>query len=210
MSVIGTYNGANIIALPSCPAFREIELGYNDAVAIVRSPFSGATQAQAWPGGDWWDATITLPQMTVKDAAIWTAWLAECRGMANLFYLYDPLHTTPAGTPQGAPVINGANAAMSQTLNTRGWKANTYRLLLPGDLLQIGVHLHRVLDQVNSDANGNATISIWPSIREATTDGEAVVLNNPQGLFRLAENRRSIMATETRLSAVTIKCVEAR
>jgi hypothetical protein len=210
MSVIGTYNGANIIALPSCPAFREIELGKTDAVAMVRSPFTGSQQVQVFPGGDFWDATITLPQMTAAEITTWNAFLGECRGIANTFYLYDPLHRTPAGLAHGTPVVNGVNTAMSTTLNTRGWRVGTYRLLLPGDYLQIGQRLHVVLEQVNSDGNGDAAINIWPSIREATTDGEPVILNNPVGLFRLAENRRSISANQTRLSAVTLKCMEAR
>lgn len=208
--VIGTYRGANIIALPSSPAFRQIELGMNDSNAVSKSPFTGLTNVQSWVGGDWWDASITLPQLTVKDAAVWTAFLAECRGMANVFYLTDTLHAKPHGTPHGIPVVDGVQASMSQSLATRGWRASTSRLLLPGDLLQLGTHLHRVLNVVASDANGHASIDLWPTLREPTTDGEALTLNNPRGLFRLAENRRPILSTETRLSAVSLKCVEAR
>lgn len=210
MAVTGNYLGASIIALPSTPAFKEVELIMNDTVAMSRSPFTGTTQVQAWPGADWWEASLTLPQLTQADAVVWSAFLGELRGMANVFYLRDPSYRGPFGVPQGAPVVNGVNVAMSQTLNTRGWKPSTFRLLLPGDLLQIGYRLHRVLDVVNSDATGAAAISIWPSIREATTDGEAIVLKQPQGLFRLADNRRSVLSTESRLSGISFKALEAR
>ena len=99
---------------------------------------------------------------------------------------------------------------MALTLNTKGWLPNAFRLLLPGDQLQLGNRLHRVLDVVNSDANGNAAITLWPSIREATADGDPIILNNPQGLWRLAENRRSVLSDETRLSGISFKCMEAR
>lgn len=210
MAVIGTFNGASIVAFPSKPGIQQLQLDMNDTVAMSRSPFTGQTQVQSWPGADWWEASITLPQMNESDAAIWTAFLAELRGMTNMFYLSDPLHKQPQGSPQGTPVIRGVNPAMATTLNTRGWKANTFRLLLPGDQIQIGQRLHRVLDVVNSDTAGYGTINIWPSIREATTDGQALILNNPQGLFRLADNKRSVLTTETRLSGISFRAIEAR
>lgn len=210
MATIGTYNSAAIIALPANPAPKSVELGMNDTNAMSRSPFTGSTQVQAWPGADWWDATIALPQMHAADAAIWSAFLAECRGILNVFYLSDPSYTGPKGTVKGTPVVNGVNNAMATTLNTKGWAASSFRLLLPGDYIQVGNRLHRVLNQMNSDANGHATIAIWPSLREATTDGEAINLNKPAGLFRLTDNRRSVMTDETRLSGISLKAIEAR
>ncbi len=210
MSVIGTYNSASIISFPTQPAPRQIELGMNDATAISRSPFTGSTQVVAWPGADFWDANIALPKMVGCDAAVWASFLAECRGMLNVFFLSDPAYKGPQGSASGTPLVNGSQAAMATSLVTKGWTPSSFRLLLPGDYLQVGNRLHRVLETVNSDANGDATITIWPSLRDALTDGEAIDLNHPQGLFRLASNRRSLTADETLLSAITLKAVEAR
>lgn len=210
MAIIGSYNGASIIGVPPTPGIRELQLDMNDTAAASRSPFTGTEQIQAWPGADWWEATITLPPLTEDDAAAWTAFLGELRGIVNVFYLSDPLRRHPKGTPRGAPVIRGVNAAMATTLNLKGFTPNTYRHLLPGDQMQIGKRLHRVLNVVNSDADGDATAVLWPSLREATADGDPIVLNNPRGLFRLAENKRSVLSTETKLSNVTIRAIEAR
>ena len=210
MSTIGTYNGASIIVFPTCPGIKQLNLTMNDTTPVSTSPFTGVQQVQAWPGADFWTADLTLPQMTSETVAEWEGFLGECRGMTNVFYIGHPFHISPRGSASGTPVCNGVTAPMSYTLTTRGWTPNMYRLLLPGDHLQIGYRLHRVLTQVNSDANGDATISVWPSIREATTDGEPVILNHPQGLFRLASNKRSILSAETRLSAVTLSVIEAR
>jgi hypothetical protein len=211
MAVIGSYNGSSsILAFPSKPAPRQIELGMNDTNAIGRSPFTGQTQVQSWPGADMWDASIALPKLTAEDAAVWSAFLAETRGTLNVFFLSDPTYKGPRGTLKGSPVVSGVNNAMATVLNTRGWTASLYRLLLPGDYLQLGNRLHRVLDQVNSDGSGNATISIWPTLREATADGDAINFNNPKGLFRFVSNRRSVLTDETRLSGVTLKAIEAR
>lgn len=115
MAVIGSYNGASIIAFPERPGIKQIEFVMNDTVAMSRSPFTGSTQVQAWPGSDWLEANITLPQMVAADAQVWTAFLAELRGITNVFYLSDPLHRRPAGNPQGSPVISGVNAPMAHT-----------------------------------------------------------------------------------------------
>ena len=217
MSIIGSYNGASIIAFPTHPAPKQIELGMSDSVAINRSPFTGSTQTLTWPGADWWDASIALPKLLPTDAAVWSSFLAELRGMQNVFLLGDPTYKGPKGSVLGSPVVNGINNAMSTTLNTRGWQPNAFGLLRPGDYLQLGtiltitnVRLHRVLDLVDSDANGDASITIWPSIREATVDGQAISFNNPQGTFRLATNRRSVLTDETHLSGVSLKAIEAR
>jgi hypothetical protein len=210
MSILGSFSGASIVAFPSRPGIKQIELRKRNTNAVSRSPFTGTTQVQSWPGADWWEADITLPQMVQGHKAVWSAFFGELRGALNVFYLGDPLHRHPAGDPQGTPLVSGVNVAMSTNLNTKGWKPNTFRLLLPGDYLQIGTHLHEVLDTVNSDGSGNATIVIWPSIREATTDGEAIILNNPQGLFRLTTDSNSILTTETRLSSLSFNAIEAR
>jgi hypothetical protein len=223
MPVIGTYNGANILAFPSKPGLRQIQVDMVDTVAKQTSPFTQVSQFQAFPGGDFWTGTITLPQMAVANAAVWSAFLAACRGMQNVFPLGHPLFRKPAGKIQQGtkPVISGVNAPMTYTLQTRGWHPNSANLLLPGDRLQIGTvpnnasapglcRLHMVTDPVHSDAGGNAMISVWPSLREATTDGEALVLSNPQGLFRLADNKRSVLTTESRLSGMSFSIMEAR
>ncbi len=210
MPVIGSFNGASILAFPAKPCVRQINLVKNDTVAVTRSPFTGATQQQAWPGADWWSAELTLPQLQRADARTWSAFLGECRGSLNSFYISDPLRLSPAGLGKGIPVVSGTNAPMATTLLTRNWKPDVHRQLLPGDLVQIGVRLHEVVEQVDSDAGGNAAITIWPSLREAATDGEAITLNKPAGLFRLAGNQRNVMTDVTRLSTVSLKVIEAR
>jgi hypothetical protein len=44
--------------------------------------------------------------------------------------------------------------------------------------------MYRVGDQVSSDASGNATIPVWPPLRE-TGDGNSIITHGAKGLFRL-------------------------
>jgi len=207
-------NSYNLCAMPSTPGPAEIELGMSDSVAVVESPFTKQQQIQPWPGADAWDATVTLPPMPVAKAWPWEGFLAELRGKANVFQLGDPRAANgPQGSAAGAPVAatsGAANLPSTTALVTRGWAASAFRLLLPGDQLQIGYRLHRICEIVNSDSGGNATLSIWPSLRETPADGAPVILAAPLGLFRLASNRRVIHASPARLTSLSFQCVEVR
>jgi hypothetical protein len=208
-------NSYSLCAMPATPGPASAEIGMSDAVAVVTSPFTRQEQTQQWSGGDFWDATVTLPPMTNAKAAAWRAFLADLRGRLNVLQLFDPSAWATLDHPVGAPVVNSSvdsyNLPMTTTLITRGWTVNAPRLLLPGQQFQIGYRLHMVIDApVASDSGGNATFSIWPSIRETPADGTAINLAKPQGLFRLASNRRAIQWSPQRLTTLSFKCVEAK
>jgi hypothetical protein len=215
MSIIGTINGTSIISSPDSSCFESVEFSMSNANASVVSPFTGQTQVQQWVGADSWSGTMTLPPLNVKEANVWSSFLMQCRGMANCFYLSDPMRQAPTGCIDGDsnPVVDlsfGALVAGSQSLYIRGLKPNTFGLLLPGDNIQIGNRLHRVLFPANSDSNGKCSFQIAPSLREAPTDGEAVIVKNAAGLFRLATNKITWSADVSFLSRMSFAVIEYR
>jgi len=207
-------NSVTLVSSPTSPGLKAFDFDGSDATSLVVSPFTGQTQGFAWPGGDMWSGTATLAPRVQEYADDWIAFLLQLRGMANAFQMGNPLKATPRGTPAGTPVVDntqaGGNAAMSQALTTTGWQASTSNLLLRGDYIQIGYRLHIVLDAVDSDANGDATIEIWPSLREQPTNGATVITSNTQGLWRLADNKRSWSFDITQLTQITFKFQEFR
>lgn len=211
-----TVGGQSVIlvALPTSPGLRAVEFTDFDAVSIVASPYTGQTQAQTWPGGDYWTGTATLPPLAQDDADNWIAFLRELRGQANAFQLGYTPKATPRGTPSGTPVINnslnGGNLPMSQALGTSGWTASTNNLLLPGDYIQIGYRLHMVLDPVDSDSSGDATLAIWPSLRETPTNSGTVITSNTVGLWRLSTNQRKWSYDVDQLAAISFQIQEYR
>jgi len=201
----------SLVSLPSTPGPRSVEFSFSDSVAIVTSIFTGQTQAQQWVGADQWSGTLTLPPLTQPQADRWISFLMELRGMLNPFLLGDPLKPTPRGSGKGIPVVDTAgNVAGAQALLSRGWPINAWELLKFGDYIQVGYRLHRVINPVNSNAAGKASIAIWPSLREAPTDGQAIILNSPKGLFRLAQNKRSWSTDVTRYSSISFQIQEYR
>jgi hypothetical protein len=206
-----SFNGWNIIPMPDSPVLRQIDFTVEDAVASNESPYTRQAQFLAYPGADLWSANVATPSMKIADARQWIAFLMALRGKANVFQLGDPTGAVPQGHPQGTPVIDGLNNAMAVQITTRGWTPNVGMHLLPGDYIQLGYRLHCVVGApVSSDATGKATIEIWPSLREAQTDGTPLVLNNTKGLFRLAENKREWTVRETKTLGLSFKVIEAR
>lgn len=206
-------NSYNLVSMPATPGPADIEIAMNDAVAVVTSPFTRQEQTQTYPGGDFWDANITLPPMARSQAWPWEGFLAELRGRLNVFQCGDPRAATPAGSGAGAPVVSSSgldNLPMTWALATRGWTPSQAGVLLAGDHFQIGYRLHRVCENVNSDVYGTATLMIWPSLREMPEDGTPLILNAPQGLFRLSSNRRAAHASKQRLTSISLSFVEAK
>lgn len=190
----------NLVAIPLYPGMREVEFTASDAVATYVSSFTGQVQTQQWQGADMWTGTMTLPVLQQPDADAWLSFLLQLRGMANAFQIGDPLKTMPAGIG-GAGTVTAAAAAGSQTIQVSYGVGG----LLPGDYIQIGYRLHRVLD-----ATGSGPIGIWPSIREPLAGGETIITNNPLGLFRLATNKRTWSADVVRLTHLSFQIQEYR
>jgi hypothetical protein len=204
--ITGTFNGLNIVALPSSN-FTQVELTMNDKVVATPGAFSQAAQTLDWQI-DWWSGKISLPPMVRSDAQKWIAFLAECRGMSACFMIGDPQGASPTGHANGVPLTSGVNTSRGTVLNTRGWKPNQFKQLGAGDYFQIGNRLYINLDDLNSDGAGDATINCWPRIREAPADGSKIILHNAQGLFRLAANNRTYSLANNRTYSIDIDITE--
>jgi len=97
-------------------------------------------------------------------------------------------------------VIDGATA------DTTGW-------LKAGDYIQLGsgssATLHTILIDADSDGSGNVTLEIWPDLRRSPSDNSAVVVNNPKGVFRLAQNISSWSINNSSAYGISFEAVEA-
>jgi hypothetical protein len=202
------------LSLPTNHGLARVVFRARTVVGLSRSPFTGSQQVYQWPGV-WWEAECTLPQMIRADADVWTSFLVSLRGLAGTFLLWDPAAKTPRGTVPGAPVVNGANQTGIQLL-TRGWTASQTGILLPGDYIQVGPsasvanrRLYKVLTQANSDGSGNATLDIFPRLRESPGDGDTITTTNCQGTFRLADNQMQWDVDAAKIYGIGFKAIEA-
>lgn len=199
------------LALPSHTGIRSIELRATNAVAYSRSPFTFSGQSFAYPG-QMWQADVTLPPMKRADAEMWVAWLVSLRGQLGTFTLGDPIGKTPRGALGGTPLVNGAGQT-GQDLIIDGCSNSITGWLKAGDYIQLGsgstARLHKVLADVNTNASGQATLTLWPNIRTAPADNAAVTVTNTVGLWRLASNESSWSVNEASVYGISFTAMEA-
>jgi len=182
------------------------------------SDFTGAEQEFAWPG-DMFTIDATMPPMLAAQGEQWMAWIDSLFGKYGYFLMPDYNRLTPQGPMSGAPVVNGANAAGSNTLNIRGAAASVTNWALAGDYLQITAfnsalgfnvqRLYRILQNASSLGSGDVTAYIRPSLREPLSDGTAIVTANCAGTFRLASNKSSRPVDKNRVYTIKFTAREA-
>lgn len=71
--------------------------------------------------------------------------------------------------------------------------------------------LFRVMAQsaINTDGGGNATIDIFPPLRETLTAGTPLLLQNTMGTFRMTENRVLDEMDSKKTVTISLKAIEA-
>ena len=199
------------LALPTHTGIAQISLRANDTVAMNMSPFSARQQVYKY-SGQFWEADITLPPMKREDAEQWITFLMKLNGAYGTFLLGDPNGATARGVATGSPVVNGASQT-GYELVTDGWTADTTGILKAGDYIQLGTgsdsRLYKVLDDVDSDGSGNATLDLWPNLRSSPDDDATITVSNCQSLFRLTTNVTDININQASLYGLTFGAVEA-
>lgn len=196
---------------PATPGFAQIDITAFDVVAIAQSAFTLQEQVYAHQGGIW-RAAVSLPPMKRETAAAWCAWLTALRGRYGTFLLGDSSAKTARGVATGTPLVNGSSQT-GLTLVTDGWTAGVTGILKAGDYISIGsgtsTRLYMVVSDANSNGSGQATLEIWPRLRESPADNAAITVSNAKGLFRLDTNERGWTVDRAKIFGISFSAVEA-
>jgi hypothetical protein len=188
-----------------------IEWRAEDVVGFSESPFTRAQQLYAWDA-DLLALTVTFPPCLREDAEELVAQLLALRGMEGTFLLRPFGNRSPRGSGAAeTPVVDGGDQAGAQ-LATTSWTPSGTNLLKRGDWFGVtedGIErLHKVLSAVDADANGDATLDIWPRLRAAPADAAALTLVDPVGRFRLASNARRWSVEEAVIYGLSFDAIE--
>ena len=199
------------VTFPASIGVSSINIRARTVVGVSASPFTGQQQVYRHQG-QWWEAEVTLPPMKRSDAEQVIAFLLKMNGQYGTFLLGDFSSAAPRGVGTGTPLVNGASQTGDE-LVTDGWTADTTGILKAGDWIQLGfgstTRLHKVLDDVDSDGSGNATINIFPSLRESPADDAVVTVANTKGRWRLSSNETEYSLDNASIYGITFACVEA-
>lgn len=199
------------VSFPSSIGLANINIRARTVVGVSASPFTGQQQVYKHQG-QWWEAEVTLPPMKRADAEQAVAFLLKMNGQYGTFLLGDKANPATRGVGTGTPLVNGASQTGDELI-TDGWTTSTTGILKAGDWIQLGsgssTRLYKVLDDVNSDGSGNATINIFPSLRSSPDDDAVITVSNTQGLWRLASNETEYSIDNMSIYGMTFACVEA-
>jgi len=190
---------------------ESITFSAESVVSRTESPFTFSQQILRWPGQRW-VASIKIPPCKRDTAESWVSFLLSLNGPENTFYLYDPLGTTPQGEAGGTPLVNGASQTGS-SLVIDGATTTQTDWLKAGDWIQLGTgsssKLHKVVQDVDTDGSGNATLEIWPDLRSSPADDAAINLSTCKGVFRLKNNISSWNINSISSYGIEFEAVEA-
>jgi hypothetical protein len=199
------------LSLPTVSGIMRVRFAANDVVGVVQSPFTASQQVYRYTG-QFWEADITLPPMKRADAEYWISFLLKLNGPYGTFLLGDPNGATARGAATGTPLVNG-DSQTGNELVTDGWTTSTTGILKAGDYIQLGAgatsRLYKVLDDVNSDGSGNATLTLWPDLRSAPSDNAAITVSSPKSVFRMTSPQTSWDINEATLYGLTFGAREA-
>ena len=199
------------LSLPTNKGLAKIRLTANNVVGISQSPFTAKQQIYKYTG-QFWEAEISLPPMKRADAEYWISFLLKLNGAYGTFLLGDPNGGTARGVATGTPLVNGGSQSGNE-LVTDGWTNSTTGILKAGDYIQLGSgassQLYKVLDDVNSNGSGEATLTVWPDLRTSPSDNAAITVSNAKGAFRLSSNSQAWDINEATFYGMTFAAREA-
>lgn len=201
------------LSLPTVTGIRNISLRARNVVSISQSPFTLKQQVVSHAGQQW-EAEITLPPMTRAEGEEWVSFLVKLKGQRGTFLLGDPSGATPRGSASsnaGTPLVNGSGQT-GDSLTIDGCPATVTGYLKAGDYIQLGnassATLHKVLNDSNTNGDGQTTLDIFPSIRTAPADNAAVTVSNAKGLFRLSTSETNWSINEVTHFGITFAAIE--
>ena len=201
------------LTLPTHTRIRAVTIRAVNVVAYERSPFTLSGQAQA-SAGQGWAADVTLPPMKYEDAEQWNAWLLSLRGQFGTFLMGDPMRCIARGSARGTDTVtvNGAGQT-GENLSITSDQLSALEYLKAGDYIQLGsgisTTLHKVLVDVDTGASGNATLTLWPHVRTAPSNGSTVVVENAKGRWRLSSNESEWSVNEASIYGISFSAMEA-
>ncbi|AXO88449.1 hypothetical protein DZC75_10735 [Pseudomonas parafulva] len=138
------------------------------------SSLTNAQQIASHPGA-YWTCTLNFGVLYEEDERELTSLLGRLQGMFGTVNI--PSITRTRTDNIGAPVVASA-VAQATRIQLRGMTAST-RVFSRGDHITILGEMFEVVENVDSDASGAATIQVNKRIRKTIPIGSAVEYRNP-------------------------------
>lgn len=185
----------SIVPYPSPNHHNEVGLRPMVSSLVNRSELTNARQAVD-TGYSWWDARISVANMSRGDARGWLLFFGRVRGPTHSFRVpvsADAQH-------EGNFTVRARGSGFDYQLLTDGWPPSSTPLLA-ADLVTVGDQLMRLDENVVADASGIATLKFHAPLRRIVTDNTVVEAKRPWLLASLPENSPMLTIGLARIQA---------
>lgn len=193
--------------------FADVDVRQINVNSIQVATFTGQDRIQEFEG-DWWALTMSYRNLGPALGRQVSGFLASLRGTLGTFVVRYPGYGNSFGLARenpSSPLVAGGGQASNRVLNIKSAPPSLTGWLRTGDIIQVGPdtrpHWHEVLQDVDTAADGTATLEIWPSLRITTTDNDPIVTFEPKGLCRLTQTPTKAVRPPV-ITSVTINARE--
>ena len=175
---------------------RSLTFEMSNATTSSVSPYTGNEQVYAF-AGQWWQGDAEFIPTKAEDSAKIRSFMTALRGRFGTFTFTpdDALNQLGAG---GTINVDGALQS-GRTLNLKDMTASTV-IGKAGDYFQLGLTLYQYTQDLISDASGLGKANFEPALRLSPSDGAALIMSEPKGIFRMVEDT---MGTSKRQPDIT-------
>ena len=134
--------------------------------------------------------SVQMPPMKQTDFQQYYAFLVKQKGSFEDFTFEYPLDNLGADKGETDILANGVHAIGDSTIAMDGFSVSTDDVLKGGDLIKFSGHnkVYMATGDANSNASGQATVSIEPPLQAALADNEAVTVNKPSLTVALVQD----------------------
>lgn len=146
--------------------------------ALVARKLNAATAVNAYVMATSTDSIGNFSGSTSNGIFAWRATLA--------------VSSVPQRLIQSVGSLTAASSQTGQGLYVKGLPLSTAGLLLPGDVVQIGLEINMTTAQLDSDGAGLGYLQVYRPPRTAPNDDDPLVVTRPTGRFMLTANDQSL------------------
>lgn len=198
--------------LPTSFGASQFTIDLVRAVSVSESSFTYSQQLQEHQG-EAWEISFTLNLLNREQAEAYNAFILKLGGRAGSFTTAIAGSETPRGVATGTPLVKGVSQT-GRELDIDGLTPDITGIFLAGDFIQLGTglstRLHKILDDVNSDGSGEATLLLAPKIVTAPSDNDPVIVSNAKGHFRLKSNANPVSIAPPNQHTLSFSAREVR
>ena len=200
------------LSLPSVSGFTEFTWAPRSNIAYQESEFSYHSKIYEWDGQRR-QFSARIGNMDQEAFALWQAFFGKLNGIRGTFLMQDPVAAAIRGDYDYdtgyIPRVKGGSQN-GAVMETDGWPEGVTDLLVAGDWISIGNRLYHLLENADSDTNGDASLTVWPHIRTNVADNAVISVGvQAFGEFRLSAFPQVTYDVDHRVKFIVVTGMEA-